>query len=123
MGSLDSGSRARRTRRLVIAVGTLLASGAIVVVAHDSYQAFAFQEHGRLCRRTDGSFWRDPSNGCTAGNDLRCAGEPSCDDSEIISEGWRRACTWFLFDSEVPPTGDPPFYEGEYPGRGCLGRR
>ena len=33
------------------------------------------------------------------------------------------ACTWLVFDKEVEPRGEEPFYEGPSPGGGCLGRK
>jgi hypothetical protein len=91
--------------------------------SHDIYQAAAFRGEVLLCQRADGSFWVDPSQGCTGGEDPRCADEAACEDSTIVSEGWRHACTWFLFDQEAAPRGEEPFYEGLSPGRGCLGRK
>lgn len=110
-----------RQRTVGIALGVALALGPAVVVSHDFYQAASF-DTSLLCQRSDGSFWRDPSNGCTRGNDRRCADAPDCADSTTISEGWRHTCTWLIFDSEFRPSGGPPFYTGPAPGRGCLGR-
>ncbi len=104
-----------------MAVAAGLALIPVVIVSHDFYQAATF-DTSLLCQRADGSFWRDPSNGCTGGEDRRCASETDCAESAIIPEGWRHACTWIVFDSEIRPSGETPFYEGPSRGRGCLGR-
>jgi hypothetical protein len=93
-----------------------------VVVTHDFLESASFSE-ASLCQRPDGSFWRDWYVECDSHNDPRCVTEPGCPDSTPISEGWRHACTWILFDKGVPPSGDEPFYEGPTPGRGCLGQK
>jgi hypothetical protein len=112
------------TRRRSIGLAAFAASACIagVVVSHDFYQAASFQGFELLCQRADESLWRDPSQGCTGGEDPRCVEESACADSTIVSEGWRHACTWFIFEKEVATRGEEPFYDGSSPGRGCLGR-
>jgi hypothetical protein len=111
-----------RRRRVGFAVFGTVASMVAVVVSHDYYQAASLSSD-LLCERSDGSFWRDPSHGCYGHEDPRCTYETDCADPTITSEGWRHACTWILFDREVSPVGQEPFYEGPSPGRGCLGRK
>jgi hypothetical protein len=53
------------------------------VVAHDFYSAISFDDFGLLCQRDDSTYWRDPSNGCTGGNDTRCRNGGACPDSVI----------------------------------------
>jgi hypothetical protein len=110
-------------RNLGVALGAALASASVVVVSHDFVESASFNRWDLLCQRSDGSLWRDPSQGCTGGEDPRCAQGTGCADSAIISEGWRHACTWFLFDQEAAPRGEAPFYEGPSPGGGCPGRK
>lgn len=116
-------SRQRMTRRRSAGLATCaaLTGAAAVVVSHDFLEA-ASLDVDLLCQRSDGSFWRDPSQGCTGGEDPRCTDDIGCADSTMVSEGWRHACTWFFFDREIAPRGEEPFYEGPSPGRGCLGR-
>jgi hypothetical protein len=115
--------RSLRRRILGVAAGAALALCAVVVVSHDAYQAASFNATDLLCQRSDGSLWRDPSQGCTGGEDLRCTEGTGCADSTMVSEGWRHACTWLVFDKEIAPRGEGPFHEGPSPGGGCLGRK
>ena len=110
-----------RQRRWGVAVVAALASVSIVVVAHDAVRS-ASLSIDLLCQRPDGSLWRDPSQGCTGGEDPRCTTGTGCTDSTILSEGWRHACTWLLFDEEIAPRGEEPFHVGPSPGGGCPGR-
>jgi hypothetical protein len=102
-----------------LVLGLLVILGAVGV--HDAYCHYVHFDRSVLCRRADGSLWRDPSSGCTGGEDPRCRYAP-CEDSERVSEGWRHACSWVILEAEVPPSGPPPHYDGPSPGRGLPGR-
>lgn len=58
---------------------------------------------GLLCERSDGSRWRDPSFGCSAGEDPRCVDGKGCVDSAKVPEGPRQSCGW-LRQREWPAT-------------------
>ena len=79
-------------RILGVAACTALALCAVVVVSHDAYQAASFRAYELLCQRSDGSLWRDPSQGCTGGEDPRCTQGTACADSTMVSE--RRLSTF-----------------------------
>lgn len=110
-----------RQRTLRLEDGAVLALVPVLVASQEVAQAASFNT-SLLFQRSDGSYWRDPSNGCTGSEDRRCVAETECPDSAIISEGWPHASTWIIFDSDVGPNGEMPFHQGLTPGRGCLGR-
>lgn len=101
---------------------TVVALGATTVGAHDWYPSVWSFNPDLLCQRDDESMWRDLSNGCTGGDDPRCHRETGCSDSTVLTEGWRHACTWLLFDKERAPSGPEPHIEGQSSGRGCAGQ-
>ncbi len=99
----------------------LMAVGVGAVGFHDAYCHYVDLDSGSLCRRADGSLWRDPSMGCGGHEDPRCRYE-ACADSEFLSEDWRHSCSWVVLRTEVPPSGPAPYYDGDSPGRGVPGR-
>ena len=101
-------------------LGVLAIAGASVGV-HDSYCHYVNFDSSPLCQRSDGSLWRDPSNGCLGHEDPACR-DDSCPDSNKVNEGWRHTCSWLFLRSEVGPTGPPPHYEGHSPRGGLPGR-
>jgi len=107
--------------RWMVALATLVLVPLGVVGVHDAWCHYVDFDIGTLCERADGSLWRDPSQGCTGGNDPQCRYE-SCADSEALSEGWRHACSWVFLQNEIGPSGPPPYFEGPAPGQGVLGR-
>lgn len=92
---------------------TLAAAFVIAVTAgvlgHDAYCYATFEpSHGILCERDDGSRWRDPSDGCSGGEDPRCRTsdpEPVCADSVVVPEEAQESCGWFVMKLSSPATG------------------
>lgn len=80
--------------RVVLPVGALLMTLAVLatVFVHDMR---CNRDSMALCRRPDGSEWRDPSGGCTVAEDPRCSEGQACTDSLMIEES-TYSCSWFL---------------------------
>lgn len=118
----EKGSGVRRGGRRfgLLAAPALVAVLAFGVVAHDVVCSVQFQS-SMLCRWVDGTLWRDPSNGCTAGNDVQCP-DAACPDSVRVSEPGRRSCSWLMWKEEVGPQGPPPHYRA-ISRPGCADRR
>lgn len=109
-------SRWRSNGMLVVALFVAWVVAGVVV--HDVPCAAQFNP-SMLCERVDGTLWRDPSNGCTAGNDHGCP-DGECPDSVRVSEPGRRSCSWVIMKKEVPSQSPPPYYTGPFPGRGEI---
>lgn len=112
-------------KRLALVLAGLLIGGLSVVGGHDAYCHYIDFDRGTLCQRPDDTLWRDPSAGCTGGEDIECqeyAEAESCPDSVRLSEDWRHACSWVFLKVEYPPSGPPPYDEGPAPGQGVPGR-
>lgn len=111
--------RGRTVGRILVGLLLVIVVAGSLVLAHDGVARLRFNQ-GWLCQRSDGTHWRDHSNGC-AGEDPRCA-ETACATSALLVEGWRHACVWVFFKADAPPTGPRPYNEAPSPGQGCSGR-
>lgn len=109
-------------KRTIFLLG-LIAIAIAVVGVHDMYCHYIDLDISQLCERPDGSLWRDPSAGCSAGNDPTCQSTDECANSVFVSEDWRHSCTWVFLHTEVAPNGEPPYHQGPSPGGGVPGRR
>ena len=80
--------------RVVLPIAALLMTLAVLatVAVHDLR---CNRDSMALCRRADGSEWRDPSGGCTTAEDPRCSEGQACSDSRTIRES-TYSCSWLL---------------------------
>ena len=88
-------------RRGLMVLAILIGVAVVGVVPHDVYcngQVAA----GSLCERSDGSHWRDPSNGCSGGEDPRCDEGKGCAASAFAAEPAKTSCAWVMHKDERP---------------------
>ncbi|CAN5376522.1 hypothetical protein BH23ACT3_BH23ACT3_04630 [soil metagenome] len=75
------------TKRPVPLVVSVLALVTASIGVRDVYCHYVDFDSSPLCQRSDGSLWRDPSNGYLGHEDPACR-DQDCPDSEMLSEGW-----------------------------------